>query len=105
MASKWCDPSSPSLNQVLHVIKSTEIKSSVEKMEFKIENSINLDLKQPTILMFIQKIAKQANFKDEKLTTAKMLGDFMLLDSDLLKLKPSFLAAVSIYCTNVLNRK
>lgn len=74
-------------------------------MEFKVVNSIKFDPNQPSILRFMEKIANCANFKEEKIMIAKMLCDFMLVDSDMLKHKPSHLGAVAIYATNVLMKK
>ena len=104
-ALKHCKEEGPTVNQILHVINSKQLASQVEIMEFKIENSIKIDPNQPSILRFMEKIANFAGFKEEKLMIAKMLCDFTLIDSTLLKVKPSLLAAVSIYATNVLMNK
>lgn len=104
-ALKCVDSEAPSLSEVLHVINCIEIESSVNIMEFKIENSIKFDSNQPSILRFMEKIANFANFKEEKLMVAKMFCDFMLVDSGMLKYKPSVLGAVAIYATNLLMKK
>lgn len=104
-ALKHCHEEGPSVGQILQVINSKQLGPQVEIMEFKIENSIKIDPNQPSILRFMEKIANFAGFKEEKLMIAKMLCDFMLIDSKLLKVKPSHLAAVAIYATNVLMNK
>jgi hypothetical protein len=64
-----------------------------------------VDPDQPTIISFMEKIAKFANFGDEKLVIAQMFCDFMILDSEILKHHPSVLAATSVYATNILMKK
>lgn len=60
----------------------------------------------PSILRFMERYACIASFNKEQKMIAQMFCDFMLLDTQLLKNKPSELGAVAIYSTNLaMNKK
>ena len=59
----------------------------------------------PSILRFMERFSKIANFNKEQHMIAQMLSDFILLDMSLLKKKPSLLGAVAVYATNMITNK
>ena len=59
----------------------------------------------PSVLRFMERFSMIANFSKEQAMIAQMFCDFILLDMNLLKNKPSTLGAVAVYATNMITNK
>lgn len=105
IAGKYEEIYPPELKTILGVIDNAVTREQVCKLEYQILQILNFDMVWPSILRFMERFAMIANFNKEQQMIATMLCDFILLDMQLLKKKPSLLGAVAVYATNMITNK
>jgi hypothetical protein len=105
IAGKYEEIYPPDLKTILQLIDNAVTHSQVCELEIEILALLDFNMVWPSILRFMQRYVCATNFNAEQKMTAQMFCDFMLYNSDMLKMRPSLLAATAIYATNKISNR
>ena len=98
ISTKYEEIYPPEMHDLLSVSENKFTKSNVLEMEFKILKALDFDFTQPSIYRFLERFRKisPVNNDDQTFFFAQYISEICLLDTYLLKYKPSEIAAASL---------
>jgi cyclin A len=86
------------MHELLNVSENKFTKTNVLNMEFQILKALDFDFTQPSIYRFLERFRKisPVNNDDQTFYFAQYIAEICLLDTYLLKYRPSEIAAASL---------
>ena len=97
IAAKYEEIYPPELKEFLKVTSNEVSKSDVLELEFQILSKIEFNVTFPSSFRFMERFARVAQINEKTQLLAQYMCDVCLLDSLLVKQKPSLIAALCIY--------
>ena len=98
IASKYEDIYPPEVKDFSYITDHAYTKKEILNMEMEILSTLNFNVTFPTPFRFIEIYKQILNFDDKTFTFAWYCLELCLIEYKMIKYKPSFLAACSVFC-------
>ena len=98
IASKYEDIYPPEVKDFSYITDHAYTKKEILNMEMEILSVLNFNITFPTPFRFIEIYKQILNFDDKTFTFAWYCIELCLIEYKMIKYKPSFLAACSVFC-------
>lgn len=102
IAAKYEEINCPSLKDILYMLNNANTKEEIIEAERYIIDSLEFEIGWPGPMSFLRRISKADDYEYEIRTLAKYLLESTIMDSRLIAVVPSWLAASSYFLSKVI---
>lgn len=102
IAAKYEEINCPSLKDILYMLNNANTKEEIIEAERYIIDSLEFEIGWPGPMSFLRRISKADDYDYEIRTLAKYLLESTIMDSRLISIVPSWLAASSYFLSKVI---